>query len=65
MKARELHARMKAAATAFKLAGGRNPRVTIDGERVEIVEANSTNSDEAARNQALIDQRLGDGRSTP
>jgi len=65
MKPREFHARMKAAATAFRLAGGRNPLVRVAGETIEIVEAplNSTDSEEAARTQALIDGSLGSQKS--
>lgn len=65
MKPREFHARMKAAATAFRLAGGRNPLVRVEGETIEIIEAppNSTESDEGARTQALMDERLGGSKS--
>lgn len=53
---------MQAAAAAFKAAGGKHPRVRVEGETIEIVEAppNSTDSDEAAKTQALFKQRLGD-----
>lgn len=61
MDARQFHARMNAAAKAFRLAGGKNPRVRIDGETIEIVEApvNSTDGDKAARTQSRIEERLG------
>ena len=65
MNARELHSRWKAAAAAFRLAGGRNPKIILEGDRMEIIEApNSTNLEEAARTQALIDQGLG-GSGSP
>lgn len=61
---RAFHARMRAAAEAFRLAGGRNPRVRVEGEVIEIIEAgvNSTDSDEAARTQAKFRASLGDAK---
>lgn len=65
MKARELHSRLKAAAAAFKAAGGRNPRIVVDAQGVVTIDeaVNSTNLEEAAKTQALIDQGLGGSRS--
>jgi hypothetical protein len=64
VNARLFHARMRAAAEAFKAAGGKHPRIRVEGETIEIVEAppNSTESDEAARTQALFNKRLGDAK---
>lgn len=61
MDARTLGARMRVAAEAFKVAGGKHPRIRVEGEVFEIVEAppNSTDSDEAARTQAKFKERLG------
>lgn len=64
MDARTLQARWRYAAEAFKAAGGKHPRVRVEGETIEIVEAppNSTDSDEGAKTQALFNQRLGDAK---
>lgn len=61
MDVRQFHARLNAAAKAFKLAGGKHPRVKVSGDTIEIVEAppNSTDDDESAIAQAKIDARLG------
>lgn len=61
MNARQFSAKLNAVAKAFRLAGGKHPFVRVDGEKIEIIERppNSTDSDEAAKTQALIDERLG------
>jgi len=67
MDARQFHARMQAAAKAFRAAGGRHPFVRVEGETIEITERppNSTTSEEAGNNQARIDESLGVRRSQP
>lgn len=64
MNARQFSARMNAVAKAFRAAGGKHPFVRVEGEKIEIIERppNSTDSDEAANTQALIDMRLGGNR---
>lgn len=65
MDVRQFHARLNAAAKAFKLAGGKHPRVKVSGDTIEIIEAppNSTDSDQSAIDHALIVDRLGASRS--
>ena len=67
MDARQFHARMQAAAKAFRAAGGQHPFVRVSGETIEITERppNSTNCEEAANNQARIEEGLGVRRSQP
>lgn len=65
LSARQFAARLNAAAKAFKAAGGTHPFVRIDGDRIEIVERppGSTDEDRPAKNQSLLDARLGGKKS--
>ena len=62
---RQFHARMQAAAKAFKMAGGRDPYVRVSGDVIEVFEkpANLSDGEDGARAQAKIDLALGAPRS--